>query len=106
MDLDLRQNLLVGGGQGPGGGGGRGGGGRGGPLFGRGPSFSSTSSNRRYNLTMSVNARNAFNNVNVANPNGVLGSFLFDKSTSLQGGPFSPGTAANRKIELQALFSF
>jgi hypothetical protein len=53
-----------------------------------------------------VNARNAFNNVNVANPNGVLGSHLFDQSTSLQGGPFSPGTAANRKIELQALFSF
>jgi hypothetical protein len=95
------------GGGGGGGGGGRGGGGRGGPLFGGGgPSFGSASSDRRYNLTLSVNARNAFNNVNVANPNGVLGSRLFDQSTSLQGGPFSPGTAANRKIELQALFSF
>jgi hypothetical protein len=94
-------------GQGGGGGGGRGGGGRGGPLFGGGgPSFGSTSSDRRYNLTLSVNARNAFNNVNVANPNGVLGSHFFDQSTSLQGGPFSPGSSANRKIELQALFSF
>jgi hypothetical protein len=93
-------------GQGPGGGGGgRGGGGRG-PLFGGGPSFASTSSDRRYNLTLSVNARNAFNNVNVANPNANLGSHLFDQFTSLQGGPFSPGSAANRKLELQALFSF
>ncbi len=90
-----------------GGGGPRGGGGRRGPLFGGGPNFSSGNSDRRYNLTLGVLARNAFNNVNVANPNAVLGSRLFDVSNSLQsGGPFSPGTAANRKIELQATFSF
>jgi hypothetical protein len=53
-----------------------------------------------------LNARNVFNNVNVANPNAVVGSRLFDVSNSLQGGPFSPGTAANRKLELQATFSF
>lgn len=96
-------------GQGGGGGGGGprgGGGGRGGPLFGGGPSFSSGNSDRRYNLTLGLNARNLFNVVNVANPNGVLGSRLFDVSNSLQGGPFSPGTAANRKFELQATFSF
>ncbi len=98
-------------GQGGGGGGGGGqrgggGGGRGGPLFGGGPSFSSGNSDRRYNLTLALNARNLFNVVNVANPNGVLGSRLFDVSNSLQGGPFSPGTAANRKFELQATFSF
>ena len=93
---------------GPGGGGGPrgGGGGRGGPLFGGGPSFSSGNSDRRYNLTLGVNARNVFNNVNVANPNAVLGSRLFDVSNGLQGGPFSPGTAANRKFELQATFNF
>jgi len=92
---------------GPGGGGPRGGGrGRGGPLFGGGPSFSSGNSDRRYNLTLGLSARNLFNNVNVANPNGVLGSRLFDVSNSLTGGPFSPGTAANRKFELQATFSF
>jgi hypothetical protein len=96
-----------GGGQGPGGGGGRGGGGHGGPLFGGGPSMTSTNTDRRYNLTLGVIARNAFNNYNLANPNGVVGSRLFDVSNSLQsGGPFSPGTAANRKIELQATFSF
>ena len=95
-------------GQGPGGGGdgGRHGGGRGGPLFGGGPSFSSGNSDRRYNLTLGVNARNLFNVVNVANPNAVLGSRLFDVSNDLQGGPFSPGTAANRKFELQATFNF
>ena len=96
-------------GQGPGGGPGGGGprgGGRGGPLFGGGPSFSSGNSDRRYNLTLGVNARNLFNVVNVANPNAVLGSRLFDVSNSPQGGPFSPGTAANRKFELQATFNF
>jgi hypothetical protein len=95
-------------GQGAGGGGGGGGGGgrRGGPLFGGGPSFTSVTSDRRYNLTLGVSARNLFNNVNVANPNAVVGSRLFDVSNSLQGGPFSPGTAANRKLELQATFSF
>jgi hypothetical protein len=89
---------------GPGGGGG--GGRRGGPLFGGGPSFSSSNSDRRYNLMLGVSVRNAFNNVNVANPNGTLGSRLFDVSNALQGGPFSPGSAANRRIDLQATFSF
>jgi Carboxypeptidase regulatory-like domain len=98
-------------GQGPGQGGGEarrggGGGGRGGPIFGGGPTMMSANSDRRYNLTLGVNARNVFNNVNAANPNAVLGSRLFDVSNSLQGGPFSQGTSANRKLELQATFSF
>ena len=91
---------------GGGGGGGQRGGGHGGPLFGGGPSMMSTSSDRRYNLTFGVNVRNVFNHVNLANPNAVLGSRLFDVSNSLQGGPFSPGSSANRKIELQATFTF
>ena len=49
---------------------------------------------------------NAFNNLNVASPNSVFGSNTFGVSTGLQGGPFSQGSAANRKIELQATFSF
>src|SRR5579864_3822976 len=90
-----------------GGGGPRGGGGHGGPIFGGGPTMMSTNTDRRYNLTLGVIARNAFNNYNLANPNGVVGSSLFGESNSLQlGGPFSPGTAANRKIELQATFTF
>ncbi len=91
----------------PGGGGGRGGGGPRGPLFGGGGGFNTSSnSDRRYNLTLGVGARNAFNNVNVANPNAVLGSRFFDVSNALQGGPFSQGSSSNRRIELQATFAF
>jgi hypothetical protein len=94
-------------GQGGGGGGRGGGGGPRGPLFGGGGGFNTSStSDRRYNLIMGVGVRNVFNNVNVSNPNAVLGSRLFDQSNSLQGGPFSQGGTANRRIELQATFSF
>jgi hypothetical protein len=93
------------GGEGGPGGGHRGGGGHG-PLFGGGPMMISANSDRRYNLTLSMNIRNAFNNVNVANPNGTLGSRFFATPNALQGGPFSPGSAANRRLDLQATFSF
>ncbi len=96
-------------GQGPGGGGPGGGrGGRhGGPLFGGGgPMMMSSNSDRRYNLTLGVSMRNAFNNVNVANPSGVLGSPFFDKPNALQGGPFAGTSAANRRVDLLATFSF
>ena len=91
---------MGGGGHGPGGGGGRGGHG-GGP----GGGGMGATTNRRYNLTLSINARNVLNRVNAANPVGNLGSDSFGKSVALAGGPFSSG-AANRKIELQAMFSF
>jgi hypothetical protein len=99
-------NLGQGGGPG-GGGGGRGGGGPRGPLFGGGPSMGGPGSDRRYNLTLSASARNVFNKVNLGNPSGswVLGSPFFDRYNSLQGGPFSTGVA-NRRIDLQATFSF
>jgi len=94
-------------GGGPGGpGGGRGGGGPRGPLFGGGPAMMSTSSDRRYNLTFGVSVRNAFNNLNVANPSGTLESRFFGQSNALQGGPFSPSSAANRRLDLIATFSF
>ncbi len=90
------------GGAGRGGGGGGGGFGRGGGGggFGGGPG-----TNHRYNLTFSVNARNVLNKVNAATPIGALSSTSFGQSIALAGGPFS-SAAANRKIELQALFSF
>ncbi len=88
-----------GGGGGPRGGGG-GGFGRGGGGFGLGPATT-----RRYNLTFSVNARNVLNRVNAATPIGVLSSPNFGQSIALAGGPFS-SQAANRKIEVQAMFSF
>ena len=67
--------------------------------------FGGNPSNNRYNLTLSVNARNVFNRVNLNNPIGNLSSPLFGQSNNLAGGPFSSSTA-NRKIELQALFNF
>jgi hypothetical protein len=72
---------------------------------------------RRYSITLSVYARNVFNDVNLANPSAVLNpppvangsaSFnaaFFGVSNQLAGGAFSSG-AANRQIYLQAGFSF
>jgi hypothetical protein len=100
---------------GPGGGRGMGGGrgGYGGGLGGRGLSggggggglFGPPSTNTRYSLTFSVNARNVFNNVNLATPIGVVGSPLFGRSNGLIGGFFS-SPAANRRIDLQVMFNF
>ena len=90
------------------GGGGRGGGGFGGGGFGRGgggPFGGGGASSRRYGLTFSVNARNVLNRVNLATPVGNLSSPLFGESNALAGGPFS-SSASNRRIELQASFSF
>ena len=94
----------------PGGGGGHGGGAgggpRGGPVFGSGPQMGGGGgSDRRYTLTFGASARNALNNVNLANPAGVLGSRFFDTPNSLQQGPFSSGTAV-RRIDLFATFNF
>jgi hypothetical protein len=93
------------GGAGGHGGGGRGGGGgpRGGGGGGRFGGGAAT--DHRYNLTLSVNARNVFNVVNTGTPNGVLGSPFFDRPNVLANGPYS-SVGANRKIELLASFSF
>ncbi len=100
---------------GPGGGRGMGGGrgGYGGGLGGRGLSggggvgglFGPPSTNTRYSLTFSANARNVFNNVNLATPIGVVGSPLFGRSNGLIGGFFS-SPAANRRIDFQVMFNF
>ena len=61
--------------------------------------------NARYSLTFSANARNVFNNVNLAPPYGGLNTTFFGRSNSLIGGFFS-SAAANRRIDLQASFNF
>jgi hypothetical protein len=68
--------------------------------FGRGGS-----TNRRFNLTFSISARNILNNVNYAPPVGSLSSPLFGKANALTGGFFS-SNAANRRVDLQVRFSF
>jgi hypothetical protein len=94
------------GGGGPGGpgGGGPGGGGRGGPGGG-GFGGGGERSNQRYSLVFSANARNIFNNVNPGQPIGNLSSSRFGQSTSLAGGVFNT-QSANRRIDLQVMFSF
>ncbi|MGA2183319.1 MAG: DUF2012 domain-containing protein [Bryobacteraceae bacterium] len=99
---------------GMGGGGGRGGpGGPGGPPGGGGPGgpggmrgmFSDSTTTRRYNLTIGVSARNLFNTVNLAAPNGVISSPYFLQSTAIAGG-YGASSATNRRVELQARFTF
>ena len=94
------------------------GGGMGGGTFGRGPGgpgrggpggggrgFDAGATNRRYALTLSVQSRNVFNNVNAGLPIGNLQSPLFGQPNSLAGGPFSSQTS-NRQIFLQLTFAF
>jgi uncharacterized membrane protein len=67
-----------------------------------------------YNLNLSINFNNLFNTVNLGTPVGNIASGRFGQSTSIAGGfgGFGPGGggggggAANRRIELQARFSW
>ena len=94
------------GGGGPGGGGAAGGGlGPGGMSRSGGPQMASQNLKNRYSLNFSAMARNVLNNVNLANPVGVLQSPLFGKSNALAGGFFS-SSASNRSIDLQVSFNF
>jgi hypothetical protein len=101
-----------------GGGGGRGGGPRGGPGggmrgvggLGGGPGGfggGGGATNRRYNLTLSVQARNLLNHVNPGAINGTLTSPLFGQSNTLAGGfgAFAE-SGNNRRLELQMRFTF
>ncbi|MDI1240433.1 MAG: TonB-dependent receptor [bacterium] len=98
------------GGRGPGGGGGGMGGGRGG-MFGGG------NERKPYNLNLSINFNNLFNKVNLAAPISNIASGRFGEYTSTAGGFFGfggfgggggggGGGSANRRIELQARFSW
>ena len=80
--------------------GGLNGGGGGGNPFGPG-----TTANRRFNMTLNVQALNLFNNINYAPPTGVLGSPEFGQSNALAGRIFSSGSAS-RRIFAQLVFSF
>ncbi len=83
-----RKDKATGGQGGPGGPGG--GGHRGGPLYGGGgPMMMSSNSDRRYNLTLGISVRNAFNNVNVASPGRVLGQDISEFRTRCKGPVFS-----------------
>lgn len=89
----------AGGGEGHGGGG-FGGFGGGGPRGGESPLH-------RYNVTLSVNARNILNHENLNTPNGAITSPYFLESTGITGGYGAEATASNqRRIDLQLRFTF
>ncbi len=98
-------------GGGPGGGrGGPGGGFGGGPGGGPGGFFrglNGGSTGQRYNLTISVQARNLLNHVNPGPINGIIDSPLFGESNTLAGGVGAfAQSGLNRRIDLQARFTF
>jgi hypothetical protein len=92
--------------------GGQGGGPPGGGLGPRGLSGASgmpfsnlRTTNRRYSLTFSISARNLLNHINPGAPVGNLSSPFFGQSISIAGGPFS-SASANRRVDMQVMFSF
>jgi hypothetical protein len=65
------------------------------------------STEHRYNLTVSVNARNILNHENLNTPNGSLTSPYFYESTGITGGFGAEATASNqRRLDLQLRFAF
>ncbi len=94
-----------GGSRGGGGGGGMRGGGGGPSMRGGGGSRGETT-NQRYNVTVSINARNMFNTVNLANPVGSLSSPNFGESLSVSNGGFGGSNANNRRVDMSIRFSF
>jgi hypothetical protein len=82
-----------------------------GGLGGRGLSsggfgLKSEATNRRYALTLSVEAQNVFNDVNYGIPVGNLNSPLFGRSLDLADSPYSGEGDANRRIDLRLSFGF
>jgi hypothetical protein len=96
---------------GPGGGGRRGGPGSpyGGGGGGMGGMFSAPSTSRRYNLSISLQARNLLNHTNPGPIIGTITSPLFGLANQMQGGFGGGGfneNANNRRLELQMRFTF
>ncbi|MGI8960615.1 MAG: carboxypeptidase regulatory-like domain-containing protein [Bryobacteraceae bacterium] len=61
----------------------------------------------RYNITVSVNARNILNHENLNTPNGALTSPYRFESTGITGGYGAEATASNqRRMDLQLRFTF
>lgn len=62
---------------------------------------------KKYNLTLSVSARNALNRANYSPPSGDLSSPFFGMYRSLAGfGPFGSPSTYNRKIDVQLRLQF
>lgn len=74
---------------------------------GGGGGFGDAVTEHRYNMTLSVQARNLFNHENFSNYTSSLQSPIFGEPNSLaNNGNQAAGAASNRRIELQVRFSF
>jgi hypothetical protein len=90
-----------------GGGGGHGPGGGHGGFGGGPPGMGGESTEHRYNVTFSVNARNILNHANLNTFNGSITSPKFFEATGITGGFGGDATASNqRRIDLQLRFAF
>ncbi len=96
------------GGPGGGGGGGMRGGGGGGMRGGPGMRGGDATTNQRYNLTVSIQARNLFNHVNLGAPVNSLSAPNFGESLGIASNGFGGGgsSANNRRLEMSVRFSF
>ena len=102
-----------GGGGSRGSGGSRGGGfsGGGGSMRGGGGTRGGDSTNQRYNVTLSANARNLFNTVNLGTPVGSLSAANFGQSLGVAssgfgGSSYGGSSANNRRIDMSIRFTF
>jgi hypothetical protein len=72
--------------------------------------FGNSSSSRRYDLTLSLTARNLLNHLNPGAITGNITSPLFGQANSLNSGPAGPGVfsenANNRRLEWQLRLAF
>ena len=69
--------------------------------------FDDSSTEHRYNLTLSVNARNILNHANLNTPNGAVTSPYFLQSTGITGGYGAESTASDqRRLDMQVRFAF
>ena len=69
--------------------------------------FGDLTTEHRYNLTLSVNARNALNHTNLNNPIPDVISSRFLESTGISGGFGAESTSSeNRRIDIQLRFAF
>jgi len=70
--------------------------------------FGGATSGKKYNLTLTLSARNLLNHANYASPSGNLSSPFFGQYTSLASGfgPMGGASTFERKIDLQLRFQF
>ncbi len=61
---------------------------------------------RRFQLSTVLGATNVFNIVNLAPPNGVLNSPLFNQAQSVAGGAYATSSPGNRTVYLNTNFNF